>query len=132
MQQLTGGLPMLDHYLSGFEVSDVERLAERMDDDAMVQYNWIHITAGRIFAVMTALSLIAVSFWALRSRAVKWGAVILALGYAALEIWTTITREAAILDPTEATVTLASSLTIAQWLLLILITIWIIVILILR
>ena len=39
MEQLTGGMSMLDHRLGGFDVADVERLAERMDDDAMGQYN---------------------------------------------------------------------------------------------
>jgi hypothetical protein len=132
MEQLTGGVSMLDHRLAGFDVADVEQLAERMDDDAMGQYNWIHITAGRIFPIMMALSLIAVALWTLRSKLAKWSAVILAVGYAALEIWASATRETALLDPTESHVALASSLTIIQWLLLVAILIWIAVLLILK
>lgn len=132
MQQLTGGMPMLDHHLSGFTVTDVERLSERMDDDAMGQYNWVHITAGRIFPVMLGLSLIAVGLWTMRSKLAKWGAVVVAVGYAALEIWASITRETALADITEANVTLASSLTVAQWLILTLMVIWIVVLLILK
>src|SRR5699024_3468512 len=132
MEQLTGGVSMLDHRLAGFDVADVEQLAERMDDDAMGQYHWIHITAGRIFPIMMALSLIAVALWTLRSKLAKWSAVIIAVGYAALEIWASATRETALLDPTESHVALASSLTIIQWLLLVAILIWIAVLLILK
>lgn len=132
MEQLTGGVSMLDHRLAGFDVADVEQLAERMDDDAMGQYNWIHITAGRIFPIMMALSLIAVALWTLRSKLAKWSAVIIAVGYAALEIWASATRETALLDPIESHVALASSLTIIQWLLLVAILIWIAVLLILK
>lgn len=132
MEQLTGGVSMLDHRLAGFDVADVEQLAERMDADAMGQYNWIHITAGRIFPAMMGLSLIAVALWTLRSKWAKWSAVIIAAGYAALEIWAAATRETALLEPTAANVSLASSLTIAHWLLLAFIVIWIVVLLILK
>jgi len=132
MEQLTGGMSMLDHRLAGFDVAEVERLAERMDDEAMQQYNWIHITAGRIFPVMMALSVIVVGFWTLRSKLAQWSAVIVAVGYAALEIWASSTRETALLDPSEANVTLASSLTIAQWLLLALLVVGLAAMLILK
>ena len=132
MEQLTGGMAMLDHRLGGFDVADVERLAERMDDDAMGQYNWVHITAGRIFPIMMALSVIAVGLWTLRSTLAKWGAVIIAVGYAALEMWASVTREAALLDITETNVALASSLTIAQWIIVVFLVIWLAVMLILK
>ncbi|GAA4107966.1 hypothetical protein [Enteractinococcus coprophilus] len=132
MEQLTGGMAMLDHRMSGFEVADVERLAERMDDDAMGQYNGVHITAGRLFPALMALGLIAVALWTLKTTWARWGAIIVAVGYAGLEIWATIAREQALRDVTQAKVALASSLTIAQWLLLILIIIWIVVMLVLK
>jgi len=132
MEQLTGGMSMLDHRLAGFTVSDVERLAERMDGDVMGQYNWIHITAGRIFPIMMALSVITVGLWTLRTKLAKWAAVMIGIGYAALEMWASFTRERALLDVTEANVSLASSLTIAQWLLLMLLIIWLAVMLILK
>src|SRR5699024_1891745 len=71
MQELTGGMAMLDHRLSGFTVADVEHLAKRMDDDALGQYNWVHITAGRIFPVMMGLSVITVGLWTLGSVLAK-------------------------------------------------------------
>ena len=132
MEQLTGGMTMLDHRLSGFDNVEVERLGERMDDDAMGQYNWVHITAGRFFPIMMGLSLIVVALWTLKATWAKWSAVVVAVGYAALEIWAAITRELALHDITQANVTLASSLTIAQWLLMILIVIWIVVLLVLK
>lgn len=132
MEQLTGGVSMLDHRLSGFAVDDVERLADRMDSDALGQYNWVHITAGRIFPVMMGLSLIAVSLWTLRSKAAKWAALVVAVGYAALEMWASMVREVALTDITEANVQLASSLTIAQWLVMTFIVIWLLVMLILK
>lgn len=132
MQQLTGGMPMLDHQLSGFTVTDVERLAERMDDDAMGQYNWVHITAGRIFPVMMGLSVIAVALWTLRSKLARWGALVVAVGYAALEIWASSTREIALFDITEANVSLASTLTVVQWLLLAFLVVWVATMLILK
>ncbi|OAV60155.1 hypothetical protein [Enteractinococcus helveticum] len=132
MEQLTGGLSMLDHRMSGFDLAEVEQLGERMDDEAMRQYNWIHITAGRIFPIMLGLSLIAVALWTLKTTWARWSAIIVAVGYAGLEIWAATAREQALNDITQANVTLASSLTIAQWLLLFLIVIWIVVILVLK
>ena len=132
MQQLTGGMPMLDHHVSGFTLTDVEHLAERMDDDALGQYNWVHITAGRIFAVMMGLSVIAVGLWTLRTQLAKWGAVAAAVVYAALEIWASITREAALHDITEANTSLGSTLTVLQWLIFAFLVIWIVAMLVLK
>src|SRR5690625_7316895 len=81
---------------------------------------------------MMALSVIVVGFWTLRSKLAQWSAVIVAVGYAALEIWASSTRETALLDPSEANVTLASSLTIAQWLLLALLVVGLAAMLILK
>lgn len=132
MQQLTGGMPMLDHHVSGFTLTDVEHLAERMDDDALGQYNWVHITAGRIFPVMMGLSVIAVGLWTLRTKLAKWGAVAAAVVYAALEIWASITREAALHDITEANTSLGSTLTVLQWLVFAFLIIWIVAMLVLK
>lgn len=132
LQQLTGGMSMLDHRPGGFTFSDVEQLAGRMDDDALGQYNWVHITAGRIFPIMLGLSLIAVALWTIKNRWARWGAIVVAVGYAVLEMWAAYAREAALHELTESTVQLASSLTIAQWLLLIAIIIWIVVLLVLK
>lgn len=132
MQQLTGGMSMLDHHLSGFTVTDVERLSERMDDDALGQYNWVHITAGRIFPIMFGLSIITVGLWTLRTKLAKWGAVIAAVVYAALEIWASISREAALHDITQANVALASSLTVLQWLLFAFLVVWVVAMLVLK
>lgn len=132
MQQLTSGMAMLDHQVSGFTVTDVERLAGRMDDEALGQYNWVHITAGRIFPIMMGLSVIVVGLWTLRSKLAKWGAVVAAVGYAALEIWASTTREATLHDVTEANVSLASTLTILQWLLLACLVVWVAAMLILK
>ncbi len=132
MQQLTGGMCMLDHHLSGFTVTDVERLAERMDDDALGQYNWVHITAGRIFPVMTGLSVIAIGLWTLRSKLAKWSAVVAAVVYAVLEIWASITRETALYEVTETNVSLASTLTVLQWLVFAFLVVWIVAMLVLK
>lgn len=132
MQQLTGGTPMLDHHVSGFTITDVEHLAERMDDDAMGQYNWVHITAGRIFPVMLGLSVISVGLWTLHTKLAKWGAVAAAVIYAGLEIWAAITREAALQDITEANTSLASTLTVLQWLVFAFLVIWIVAMLVLK
>ncbi|WP_156832117.1 hypothetical protein [Yaniella halotolerans] len=132
MQQLTGGTPMLDHHVSGFTITDVEHLAERMDDDALGQYNWVHITAGRIFPVMLGLSVISVGLWTLRTKLAKWGAVAAAVIYAGLEIWASITREAVLQDITEANTSLASTLTVLQWLVFAFLIIWIVAMLVLK
>src|SRR5699024_2467500 len=92
----------------------------------------VHITAGRIFPVMMGLSVIVVGLWTLRSKLAKWGAVVVALGYAALEIWASATREAALHNVTEANVSLASTLTVLQWLLLAFLVIWVAAMLILK
>ena len=81
---------------------------------------------------MMALSVIAVALWTLRSKLAKWCAVILGVVYAVLDIWGSAARETALLEPAEANVSLASSLTIAQWMLLTLLVIGIAVMLILK
>src|SRR5699024_6274733 len=132
MQELTGGMAMLDHRLSGFTVADVEHLATRMDDDALGQYNWVHITAGRIFQVMMGLSVITVGLWTLRSVLAKWGAVISAVLNAGLEFWASVPLESALHNVTDASVCLASTQTVIELLLLRFLVIWIVAMLLLK
>ncbi|MDY6055755.1 hypothetical protein [Micrococcus sp.] len=119
MTQLSGGLAMPDNML-GYGPEHIAALAAAMDEAARGQLNWVHKTAGVIFAVTVALTVSAVGAWRLRQTAAKWGALALGVTFAVVDIWEGLAIEAAIAAGGPGA-ELASALTLTRWVLLALI-----------
>lgn len=121
MTQLSDGLTMPDNRFFGYSAADVAALAAVMDEAALGQLNWVHKTAGVIFPIAVALTLIAVSAWRLRPAAPKWAMAGLGLLFVVVDVWENIAVESALHAAGDGA-GLASGLTLLRWLLLALIT----------
>lgn len=129
MTQLSNGLTMPDNRFFGYSAADVAALAAVMDEAALGQLNWVHKTAGVIFPIAVALTLIAVSAWRLRPAGAKWAMVGLGVVFVAVDIWENIAIEAALHAAGDGA-GLASGLTVTRWALLALITLIVLVLLV--
>lgn len=116
MTQLTGGLAMPDSMLS-YGTDHVAALAGVMDEAARGQLNWVHKTAGVIFAVAVALTVAVVGAWRLRPAAAKWGALALGVAFAVVDVWEGLAIEQAIAAGGAGT-GVAAALTLIRWVLL--------------
>lgn len=121
MTQLSDGLTMPDNRFFGYGAAEIAALAAVMDDAALGQLNWVHKTAGVIFPIAVALTLIAVAAWRLRPAGAKWAMVGLGVVFVAVDIWENIAIEAALHAAGDGAA-LASGLTVTRWVLLALIT----------
>ena len=128
MTQLADGLAMPDNRFFGYSAADVAALAAVMDEAALGQLNWVHKTAGVIFPIAVALTLIAVSAWRLRPAGAKWAMVGLGVLFVVVDVWENIAIEAALHAAGDG-VGLASGLTVTRWVLLALITLIVVVLL---
>ena len=116
MTQLTGGLAMPDSMLL-YGQDHVVALSGVMDEAARGQLNWVHKTAGVIFAATVALTVAVVGAWRLRPAAAKWGALALGAAFAVVDVWEGLAIEAAIAAG-GAGAGLAAALTLIRWVLL--------------
>ena len=124
MTDLSAGLAMPDQLIGGFDVAHVEALRAAMDADAAGQLNYVHKTAGVLFALFLAgATLLAVTL-NVRRRALRWALFAVPLGFAAVRLWgqaaiDALFGPAALGSPVDpGAVALASALTVAGWVLL--------------
>lgn len=119
MTQFTGGFSMPDALLTGYDVSDIERLRSVMDEDALGQLNFVHKTAGILFPVSFFLTTWAVVGLMMREGVLRWLLLAAAGLYSAMDIAENfLIDEILVSDPVDAAmVNTASALTVSSWLL---------------
>ena len=122
LTQLSGGLPMPDSLIGGFDQGFVDQLRTAMDNDARGQLNYVHKTAGTLFPLIfgfTWLLLIGVN---VARKPLRWAFWALPLLFAVVRLWGNAAIDgmmsAGTLDGGQ--VALASALTVAGWVLLLL------------
>ena len=122
LTQLSGGLPMPDSLIGGFDQGFVDQLGTAMDNDARGQLNYVHKTAGTLFPLIfgfTWLLLIGVN---VARKPLRWAFWALPLLFAVVRLWGNAAIDgmmsAGTLDGGQ--VALASGLTVAGWVLLLL------------
>lgn len=122
LTQLSGGLPMPDSLIGGFDQGFVDQLRTAMDNDARGQLNYVHKTAGTLFPLIfgfTWLLLIGVN---VARKPLRWAFWALPLLFAVVRLWGNAAIDgmmsAGTLDGGQ--VALASGLTVAGWVLLLL------------
>ncbi len=120
MTQLSGGLAMPDSLIGGYDPAYIESLRNAMSEDARGQLSYLHKTAGMLFPLFFAvvwLLLIGSNTVKRGLRRLLWLPPIL---FAIIDIWENFAIDALLgaNAPDDGTVVLASTLTIARWILL--------------
>ncbi|ALE04967.1 hypothetical protein AL755_04810 [Arthrobacter sp. ERGS1:01] len=121
MTDLSGGLAMPDSMVFGFGTAHVEALRAAMNADAFGQLQFVHKTAGAlcplVFA-LTAMMMIAVNVAKRSLRRLLWAVPVL---FVLVQLGANIAIDSMLSAKTldAGTVTLASTLVVASWILLV-------------
>lgn len=122
LTQLSGGLPMPDSLVGGFDRGFVDQLRSAMDGDARGQLNYVHKTAGTLFPLIFGFTWLLLIGTNVARKQLRWALWAVPLLFAGVRLWgnsaidTMMSADA--LDGGE--VALASGLTVAGWVLLVL------------
>ena len=120
--QLSGGLAMPDSMVGGFDQGYVERLRAAMDGDARGQLNYVHRTAGILFPLIFAFSWLLLIGTNVVRKPLRWALWSVPLLFAVVRLWGNAAIDAMMAADTvdAGQVALASGLTAAGWVLLVL------------
>ena len=120
--QLSGGLPMPDSLIGGFDPGYAEQLRRAMDGDARGQLNYIHKTAGTLFPLIFGFTWLLLIGTNVAKKALRWALWCVPLLFVVVRLWGNVAVDSMVaavnLDPGQ--VALASGLTVAGWVLLVL------------
>ncbi|MDQ0754081.1 hypothetical protein [Arthrobacter sp. B3I4] len=122
LTQLSGGLPMPDSLVGGFDRGFAEQLRSAMDGDARGQLNYVHKTAGTLFPLIFGFTWLLLIGTNVTRKYLRWALWALPLLFAGVRLWGNSVIDAMMsadaLDGGQ--VALASGLTVAGWVLLVL------------
>ncbi|WP_104140476.1 hypothetical protein [Arthrobacter sp. ZGTC131] len=120
--QLSGGLPMPDSLIGGFDAGYADQLRRAMDGDARGQLNYIHKTAGTLFPLIFGFTWLLLIGTNVAKKGLRWALWCVPLLFVVVRLWGNVAVDSMVaavnLDP--AQVALASGLTVAGWVLLVL------------
>ncbi len=122
LTQLSDGLPMPDSLIGGFDRGFVEQLRAAMSQDALGQLNYVHKTAGTLFPLLFGFSWLLLIGTNVARKPLRWALWGLPLLFAAVRLWGNAVIDAMMTAPVldAGQVALASGLTVAGWVLLVL------------
>jgi hypothetical protein len=122
LTQLTGGLAMPDSLFGGFNQGYVEQLRAAMDGDARGQLNYVHKTAGTLFPLIFGFTWLLLIGANVARKGLRWALWAVPKLFAAVTLWGNATIDAMMSAETvdAGQVALASGLTVAGWVLLVL------------
>ena len=122
LTQLTGGLPMPDSLMGGFDGAYIEHLRSAMDADTRGQLNFVHKTAGTLFPLILGFTWLLLVGTNVSGKALRWALWATPLLFVPVRLAGNVAidsmLEAGRLDAGQ--VALASGLTVAGWVLLVL------------
>ncbi|MFE4229848.1 hypothetical protein ACFRJ8_18395 [Arthrobacter sp. NPDC056886] len=120
LTQLSGGLPMPDSLVGGFDQGFAEQLRAAMDADAKGQLNYVHKTAGMLFPLIFGFTWLLLIGTNVARKSLRWALWSLPLLFAAVRLWGNTVIDAMMSASTldGGQVALASMLTVAGWALL--------------
>lgn len=122
LTQLTGGLPMPDSLIGGFDRGFVEQLRSAMDSDARGQLNYVHKTAGTLFPLIFGFTWLLLIGTNVARKPLRWALWAVPLLFAGVRLWGNSAIDAMMAADTldGGQIALASGLTVAGWVLLLL------------
>jgi len=122
LTQLSGGLPMPDSLLGGFDQGFAEQLRSAMDGDARGQLNYVHKTGGTLFPLIFGFTWLLLIGTNVARKGLRWALWAVPLLFAGVRLWGNAAIDAMMSADTldGGQVALASGLTLDGWVLLIL------------
>jgi hypothetical protein len=122
LRQLSGGFAMPDSLIGGFDPAYVSQLHSAMDDDARGQLNYVHKTAGTLFPLIFGFTWLLLIGTNVARKTLRWALWAFPLLFVVVRLWgnAAIDGMLAAGTPDAGQVALASGLTVAGWVLLIL------------
>ncbi|PTT62583.1 hypothetical protein [Arthrobacter sp. HMWF013] len=122
LTQLSDGLAMPDSLVGGFDPGYVGQLRDAMDGDARGQLNYVHKTAGTLFPLIFGFTWLLLIGTNVARKALRWALWALPLLFVVARLWGNVAIDALFGSetPDAGQVALASGLTIAGWVLLVL------------
>lgn len=122
LRQLAGGLAMPDSLPGGFDAAYASQLSSAMDEGARGQLNYVHRTAGTLFPLIFGFTWLLLIGTSVAGKGLRWALWSLPLLFVVVRLWGNAAIDAMLAagasDP--AQVALASGLTVAGWILLVL------------
>ena len=122
LRQLTGGLAMPDSLIGGFDPAYIGQLRAVMDADALGQLNYVHKTAGTLFPLIFGFTWLLLIGTNVARKAFRWALWALPLLFVVVRLWGNVAIDGVLAAeaPDAGQVALASGLTVAGWVLLVL------------
>jgi hypothetical protein len=122
LTQLSGGLAMPDSLVGGFDPGYVGQLRDAMDGDARGQLNYVHKTAGTLFPLIFGFTWLLLIGTNVARTSIRWALWVLPLLFVVARLWGNVAIDALFgpETPDAGQVALASGLTVAGWVLLVL------------
>lgn len=122
LRQLSGGLAMPDSLIGGFDSAYIGTLHSAMDADARGQLNYVHKTAGTLFPLIFGFTWLLLIGTNVARKAVRWALWAFPLLFVVVRLWANVAIDGLLASetPDAGQVALASGLTVAGWVLLVL------------
>lgn len=122
LTQLSRGLAMPDSLVGGFDAGYIGELRNIMDDDARGQLNYVHKTAGTLFPLIFGFTWLLLIGTNVARKGIRWALWVLPLLFVVARLWGNVAIDTVLAAETAdaGQVALASGLTIAGWVLLVL------------
>ena len=122
LTQLTKGLAMPDSLVGGFDPGYIGRLQAAMDGDALGQLNYVHKTAGTLFPLIFGFTWLLLIGTNVARKGLRWALWALPMLFVVVRLWGNVVIDAMMASegPDAGQVALASGLTVAGWVLLVL------------
>ncbi|KRE90651.1 hypothetical protein [Arthrobacter sp. Soil764] len=122
LTQLTKGLFMPDSLVGGFDPAYIGRLQGEMNGDALGQLNYVHKTAGTLFPLIFGFTWLLLIGTNVARKALRWALWAVPMLFVVVRLWGNVAIDAMMASegPDAGQVALASGLTVAGWVLLVL------------
>jgi len=122
LTQLTKGLAMPDSLIGGFDPAYIGRLQGEMNGDALGQLNYVHKTAGTLFPLIFGFTWLLLIGTNVTRKALRWALWAVPMLFVVVRLWGNVAIDAMLASegPDGGQVALASGLTVAGWVLLVL------------
>ena len=122
LTQLSQELAMPDSLVGGFDPSYIGHLQGVMNSDALGQLNYVHKTAGTLFPLIFGFTWLLLIGTNVVRKALRWALWALPLLFVVVRLWGNVAIDTMLgtPGPDAGQVALASGLTVAGWVLLVL------------